>query len=170
MFDLRLLYENEYCTREFILSLWGVRSHLRFFKRIWISDGWRGDGSNFEEEKTVVKSAKVANAIQTLKRANLKLHRLTNIVFPSITFRFKNSGKFCRSLNWHVCMSRLSISWLRVQKHFPITWEWSSYNILVTAYCYGVMYKVSHVLQPFPDLLCVLISFLIIPESSAKAL
>jgi hypothetical protein len=39
------------------------------------------------------------------------------------------------------------------------------------AYCYGVVsYKASHALRPFSDLLCVLIWFLIITDSSARAL
>jgi hypothetical protein len=43
--------------------------------------------------------------------------------------------------------------------------------ILLTGYCYGVvLYKASHTLRPFYDLLCVSIWVLTIPDSSTRAL
>jgi hypothetical protein len=43
--------------------------------------------------------------------------------------------------------------------------------VLSTGYCYGVvLYKTSHALWPFYDLLCVPIWVLIIPDSSTRAL
>jgi hypothetical protein len=46
-----------------------------------------------------------------------------------------------------------------------------SINELLTGYSYGVvLYKVSHTLQPFSDLLRISVWVLIIPDSSTRAL